>query len=87
MNTVNVDIPTKLLLTIAVYGNMGDGELSSLYRTWAEKQCEQLGLTAELQAMQEEKFQELARRVNNVMGDGFSERLAERVEKLFAVRK
>lgn len=66
-----IEIPEYYLLTIAVHGKMGDGELPDLMRTWASRLCRELGLEDELQKLQDERLQELKRRLQNTFGDEF----------------
>ena len=39
----SVNIPEWALLTIAVHGNMGDGELPDMMKFWARDECKRLG--------------------------------------------
>jgi hypothetical protein len=66
-----IEIPEYYLLTIAVYGKMGEGELPDLMATWARRLCAELGLENELRRLQDERYQELKRRLQNVFGDEF----------------
>lgn len=62
-------MPEYYLLTLAVHGNMGDGELPDLIKNWAKKQCAALGLGDELKRLQIERHTELKRRLRNALGD------------------
>lgn len=66
-----VEIPDIYLLTIAVHGNMGDGELPDLMRVWATRLCRELGLEKELHQMQDERHAELRKRLQNALGERF----------------
>lgn len=73
-----VSIPESFLLTIAVYGNMGDGDLPKLMQIWAENKCKDLGLASEMSSLRNERYEELKQRVSNVFGSD----TAERIEKI-----
>lgn len=64
-----VEIPTFYLLTIACYGSMGNGELPKLMQIWAQKLCRELNLSEELKKMQNERLEELRKRIVNVAGE------------------
>jgi len=68
-NKVLVEIPEFYLLTIAVYGNMGDGDLPDLMKIWAQKVCKEVGLHEEMIKMQNEKLREQEKRLRNILGD------------------
>lgn len=68
-----IEIPEWYLLTIAVHGNMGDGELPDLMATWARRICIELGLSDKLEKLREERRNELKSRLQNVLGDEFVE--------------
>lgn len=63
-----ISIPESFLLTIAVHGNLGDGELPRFMQVWAEDYCKELGLTADLLSLKNEKYEELRKRVSNIFG-------------------
>ena len=65
---IQVVIPKQILLTLAVYGNMGDGELPKIMQVWAERECLRVGLSEEVRLAREERYLELKRRVRNVVG-------------------
>ena len=64
----SVNIPEWALLTIAVHGNMGDGELPDMMKFWARDECKRLGLGEKLEELQEERFQEMRQRMTKVLG-------------------
>lgn len=64
-----VEIPEFYLLTIAVHGNMGDGELPDLMKAWAQEACKKLGLGDKLRGLQNERRDELERRLRNALGN------------------
>lgn len=66
-----ISIPEWYLLTIAVHGNMGDGELPDLMKTWAEKECRRLGLADKVKELKSERLTELKRRLTNTLGADF----------------
>lgn len=70
-NNVSIQIPKFYLLTIAAYGNMGDGELPDIMRKWAERSCLELGLGDQFRIMQQEKISEMRLRLKNVLGEEF----------------
>ena len=63
-----VSIPQSFLLTLGAHGNMGDGELPSLMRIWAQRECQRLGLSKELKDLQAERIRDLQKRLTNVLG-------------------
>lgn len=67
--TITVEIDKFYLLTIACYGNMGDGELPKIMQAWAQKTCKDVGLLEEFNQMQKERLAELRKRVVNVIGE------------------
>ena len=83
-----VRIPKFYLLTLAVHGNMGDGELPGLMRTWAERECQKLGLTKEMRQLQDSHLKELQVRLTNVLGKDMVEQInttiSEAIKKLEA---
>ena len=77
---MGVEIPVVYLLTIACYGNMGDGELPDLMRVWAERKCKELGYTEDLRKMREEKILTLKTRLTNVLGGELVGKLEEEID-------
>lgn len=65
---VSVEIPTVFLLTLAVFGNMGDGKIPDLMRAWAVSACERAGLDEELAQLRNDRYEELKKRVSKVYG-------------------
>lgn len=70
-----VEIPESFLVTLSVYGNMGDGDLPKVMQLWAERECARLGLTDKVKTERENRYQELKRRVTNIMGSDTVDRL------------
>jgi hypothetical protein len=66
--THTVEIPEWILLTLAAYGNMGEGEIPKLVQLWAESECKNRGLHEQLKAERNERYAELKKRVSNVWG-------------------
>ena len=66
---ITVDIPVEYLLTIAVYGTMGDGRLPEIMHVWAQKACEKNGLHEQMVDLQIEHMKELEIRIRNTLGD------------------
>jgi len=64
----SVDIPEGFLIQIAVYGKMGDGELSDYMRNWAVQECKRLGLMQKVITTQSRKIIELRNRLTKVAG-------------------
>ena len=81
-NKLTVEIPEYFLLTIAVHGNMGDGELPDLMRIWAQNECRRLGLDGKLKELQDERMRDLEKRIRNVMGDDAIDDLADKIGKV-----
>ena len=83
MTTVNhpIYIPEDFLLIVAVHGNMGDGELRDLMRTWAQNECRKLHLLEKLKELQNQRLLELTMRLRNVLGDEVMDNLAARIAK------
>lgn len=80
-NKHTITIPEFYLLTLAVHGNMGDGEIPDLMKRWARQECERLGLGAELRKLQEERRAELNRRLRNTLGDEFVDKIENTINK------
>jgi len=78
----SIEIPEFYLLTIAVYGNMGDGELPDLMSTWARRLCKELSLDDELRKLQEERRLELRRRLQNVLGKDAVEEIETTIDQV-----
>ena len=70
-----VEVPEQFLVTLSVYGNMGDGDLPKVMQVWAERECARLGLADKVRVERESRYQELKRRVTNIMGSGTVDRL------------
>lgn len=66
---LKVEIPKWYLLTLAVNGNMGDGELPTIMRIWAQKECERLGIYDEMRELQKDRPREMEKRLRGVLGD------------------
>ena len=79
---LTVEIPEYFLLTIAVHGSMGDGELPALMRIWAQNECRRLGLDGKLKELQDERLRDLEKRIRNVMGDDAMDELAGKIDKV-----
>jgi len=77
-----VEIPEVYLLTIAVHGNMGSGELPDLMKAWALKECKRAGLEKRVKALQEERLKELAKRLRNTLGDDFMDKVDVELNKV-----
>jgi hypothetical protein len=77
-----VEIPDSFLLTIAVYGNMGDGDLPDIMRIWAQKECRRLGLQEEMIKLQKYRLRELEIKIRNVMGDDAIDKLGNDIKKV-----
>jgi hypothetical protein len=84
---MNIGIPKDYLLTIAVYGTMGDGTLPEIMRVWAQRECERAGLAQELRQLQKERLVELERRVRNVIGDDAANKLLGDIHKAAKIIK
>jgi hypothetical protein len=78
---LTVKIPKSYLLTLAVYGNMGDGELPKLMQTWAQIRCRELGLDPELIALQKERLRSMEVNLRNVLGDGAIDSLSKQIKR------
>lgn len=70
-----VEIPESFLLTIAICGKMGSGELPALIQAWAAKECERLGLKDVLKELQEKAIIELGQRMQKVLGKDVTDKL------------
>ena len=81
-NKLTIEIPEYFLLTIAVHGNMGDGELPALKRIWAQNECRRLGLDGKLKELQDERLRDSEKRIRNVMGDDAIDDLADKIGKV-----
>ncbi len=84
---MQVEIPTVYLLTIACYGNIGDGELPDLIQTWAERKCKELGLEKRLHKMREEKISNLRVRLRNTLGKELVDKLEEEISMVASLVK
>lgn len=86
-----VSIPEWALLTIAVHGNMGDGELPDMMKDWATGECKRLGLDDKLEAERAERYAQLRARLANLLGDDVIEKIDQEVSiaavAIDAVRK
>lgn len=80
MSDLTIEVPEIFLLTVAVYGNMGDGELPDLMASWARKKCIELGLGGRLVELQEERREELESRLRKVMGEKFVNGLKNEID-------
>lgn len=76
-----VTIPEFYLLTLAVHGNMGDGEIPDLMKNWAKRECERLNLGVELQKLQEQRRLELNQRLRNSLGDEFVDKIESTINQ------
>ena len=71
---ITIEIPIHYLLQIAVYGNMGTGDLSDMMKTWAVRELTQNGYNDQLKKEQESRLNELRNNIKNVIGkDGMKQ--------------
>lgn len=77
-----VTMPKWFLLTLAVHGNMGDGELPKLIQIWAQNECKRLEIWDEFVLLQKEKTQELEQRLRNVFGDDSIDKLVNEISRV-----
>jgi len=66
--TVDLEMPTWMLLQIAVCGKMGDGELCESMRLWAIRECEGHGLKEVLSRNRAEHLVKMRKRIHNIVG-------------------
>lgn len=86
-NKIQVEMPDWFLLTIAVHGDMGSGDLSDLMQSWAREQCEKHGLGKRLRELQEENIAELRKRIANVLGRNAVEQLERDIDEAVSIIK
>lgn len=75
MGKVQVEIPIEFLLTVAVWGNMGDGELPDLMCNWAQRLCKENGLSDQLAERRRKKTEALSKRLKNVLGNDLFDKM------------
>lgn len=64
-----IEMPEVYLIILAAHGNMGDGEIPTTMKYWAQGEVRRLGLDAKLRQAQDEHSRQLMQRVKNVLGD------------------
>ena len=79
--THDVIMPEYYLLVIAVYGNMGDGELPELMKQWASSECRRLGLNNKLEELRAEKLKNIEKIIANIVGKHRTEEIAGFINK------
>jgi hypothetical protein len=84
---LTVEIPEFFLLTIAVHGNMGGGELPDIMRVWAQNECQRLGLMDKYVQLQKDRLRELEKRIRNVLGNDAVDKLNSDIRKAAKVLK
>lgn len=82
-----VEIPEFYLLTIAAYGNMGDGDLPKIMQIWAQRECKRLGIESKMIDLQKEHLRELEKRIRNVVGNDAVDKLASDIGKVATALK
>lgn len=82
-----VEIPEIYLLILAVYGNMGDGQIPKFMQDWATRECLRLGLHDKLEKERQERYQELKQRVANVIGAQAIEQIENEALKVSEILK
>lgn len=67
-NKITIEIPINYLIQIAVYGNMGTGDLPDSIKLWATKKLTETGYDKQLKEAQRERLDQLRESIKNVLG-------------------
>jgi len=68
MMSHKIEIPEAFLLILAAHGNMGDGKLPSFMQSWAESECQRLGIQDKMLIEKEKRYQQAVRRAKAILG-------------------
>ena len=85
MQTITVEMPVEYLLQVAVAGKMGDGELLTLMKVWAEKECVRHGLEQNYLNLVDKRLNEMRARLANVVGKNAMNYIDEAITKTVRV--
>lgn len=66
---ITIEVPVWYLIQVAVYGNMGTGELPKIMQNWAQKQLNEHGYDKVFKEEQNKRLKELLTSIHNVIGD------------------
>ena len=80
-----VKIPVEWLLTLAVHGNMGDGEIPDIMQRWAKNKLIEAGYQKEYSDRQREKIKEATQKIKNIIGDDKTSKVLMGIVKGMAV--
>lgn len=68
MMTHQIEIPEAFLIILAAHGNMGDGKLPFLMQSWAEQECQRLGIQDKMLQEKEKRYWQVINRAKAILG-------------------
>lgn len=87
MEKLTVEIPEDYLITIAVFGNMGNGQLPYSMKAWAERELVKLGKIDKLVAMKAAKLSGMQKRLENIIGASKAEDINKAIDSFVNLLK
>jgi hypothetical protein len=77
-----IEMPEVYLIILAAHGNMGDGEIPTSMKFWAQGEVRRLGLDDKLRKTQEDYTKQLMAQLKNTLGDDGIKALGASFKKL-----